>query len=188
MPDGRGHMHLVDIRSSDNQEEIAPLFNAFNDIVFRLFTRSNPTTPQVIQINNHGHLANSNFNVNHQTRIHIHGKILKFCTFNSIYKSIVRFLKSGWQGGGHDNTGSVIRNAYINRGDFNVFTVDWGVGAGTVNYLLARNRVNEVGHVVAQFIDFLNVYGLPHSRVGLTGHSLGEYNFARSCLVLRLIS
>ncbi len=73
MPDSRGHMHLVDIRSSDNQEEIAPLFNAFNDIVFRLFTRSNPTTPQVIQINNHGQLANSNFNVNHQTRFQIHG-------------------------------------------------------------------------------------------------------------------
>jgi len=143
-------MHLVDIRNHDIQE-IAPLFNAFNDVLFRLFTRSNPTTPQFIQINNHEQLRNSFFNVNHQTRIHIHG----------------------WNGGGHDNTGSVIRNAFLNRGDFNVFTVDWSVGAGTPNYILARNRVNEVGQVVAQFIDFLNVYGLPNSRVGMTGHSLG---------------
>lgn len=72
MPDARGNMHLVDIRNNDI-EEIAPLFNAFNDVVFRLFTRSNPTTPQFIQINNHGQLANSNFNVNHQTRFQIHG-------------------------------------------------------------------------------------------------------------------
>ncbi|XP_037024546.1 lipase member H-like [Bradysia coprophila] len=149
--DNDGNMHLVDIRSSDDQQEIAPLFNAFNDIIFRLFTRSNPTQAQVIQINNHGQLASSNFNVNHQTRFQIHG----------------------WNGGGHAGTGAAIRNAYINRGDFNVFTVDWGAGAGTINYVLARNRVNEAGHVVAQFIDFLNVNGLPFSRIGVLGHSLG---------------
>lgn len=76
VPDYRGVMHLVDIQNID-VPEIAPLFNAFNDVVFRLFTRSNPASPQFIQINNYGHLANSNFNVNHQTRFHIHG-MLKF--------------------------------------------------------------------------------------------------------------
>ncbi|KAJ6633684.1 Lipase member H [Pseudolycoriella hygida] len=150
VPDENGYMHLVDIRSNDNKE-VTPSFVAIRDVVFRLFTRSNPTTPQFIQINNHEQLANSNFNVNHQTRFQIHG----------------------WNGGGHDGTGAAIRNAYINRGDFNVFTVDWGLGAGTPNYILARNRVNEVGHVLAQFCDFLNIYGLPFSRIGISGHSLG---------------
>lgn len=65
-------MHLVDIRTVDITEP-APLFNAFNDVYFRLFTRSNPTTPQRIHINNNAQLASSFFNVNHQTRIHIHG-------------------------------------------------------------------------------------------------------------------
>lgn len=54
-----------------------------------------------------------------------------------------------------------------------MFTVDWALGATTPNYVLARNRVNEVGQVVAQFIDFLNINGLPFSRIGISGHSLG---------------
>lgn len=83
----------------------------------------------------------------------------------------------GWNGGGHDGTGAAMRNAFLNRGEFNMFTVDWGLGAGTPNYILARNRVNEVGLVVAQFIDFLNVNGMPFSRIGITGHSLGESTF-----------
>lgn len=61
----------------------------------------------------------------------------------------------------------------MQRGDFNVFTVDWGLGAGTPNYILARNRVNEVGQVVGQFIDFLNVNGMPFNRILISGHSLG---------------
>jgi len=150
IPDANGHMHLVDINNYD-VGEIVPAFNAFNDMVFRLFTRTNPTTPQVITINNHAQLINSNFNVNHPTRFQIHG----------------------WNGGGHAGTGAAVRNAYLQRGDFNVFTVDWGIGAGTPNYILARNRVNEAGNVVAQFCDFLNVNGMPFSRMLISGHSLG---------------
>lgn len=55
-----------------------------------------------------------------------------------------------------------------------MFTVDWGLGAGTPNYILARNRVNEVGQVLARFIDFLNEYGLNFSLIGVLGHSLGN--------------
>lgn len=90
VPDAHGNMHLVDIRNNDI-EEIAPLFNAFNDVVFRLFTRSNPTTPQFIQINNHGQLANSNFNLIHQTRFQIHGitNVLKFTPTNRNIRHIL---------------------------------------------------------------------------------------------------
>lgn len=68
-------MHLVDINQRGT--EVVPLFNAFNDVVFRLFTRSNPTTPeaQIIPIYNTQALLNSHFNPAHQTRFHIHGII-----------------------------------------------------------------------------------------------------------------
>ncbi|XP_037034319.1 lipase member H-like [Bradysia coprophila] len=115
--------------------------------------RNNPTTPeaQIIRIHDSDALSRSFFNVNHPTRFHIHG----------------------WNGGGQ-NTVASIRNAFLNRGDnFNVFTVDWGVGATTPNSILACNRVNDAGHVVAQFIDFLNANGLSFNSIGLIGHSLG---------------
>lgn len=72
MPDAHGSMHLVDIHNYETQH-IEPTFNATNDVRFRLFTRSNPTTPQFITLNNREQLANSFFNVNHQTRFQIHG-------------------------------------------------------------------------------------------------------------------
>lgn len=69
IPDADGKIHLVDIHPLDS--DIEPQFNAFNDVVFRLFTRSNPT-PQVIGINNNAQLSSSNFNPNLQTRFTIH--------------------------------------------------------------------------------------------------------------------
>lgn len=123
IPDALGNMHLVDIKNYD-VDEIVPAFNAFNDVVFRLFTRSNPTTPQVIVINNHAQLINSNFNVAHPSRFQIHGNL----KFHSFEKSVSNFkICLGWNGGGHAGTGAAVRNAYLERGDFNVFTVDWVV-------------------------------------------------------------
>lgn len=68
VPDANGKLHLVDIKSSDDVGEVGPAFVGIQDIIFRLFTRSNLNTPQIIRINNQGDLANSFFNPQHQTR------------------------------------------------------------------------------------------------------------------------
>lgn len=80
----------------------------------------------------------------------------------------------GWNFGG-PLAGAFLRNAWLDRGDFNVVSVDWGAGAITPNYSLARSRVNSVGAVVAQFIDWLNVHGLPFANILVSGHSLGAH-------------
>lgn len=55
-----------------------------------------------------------------------------------------------------------------------MITVDWSVGADTINYVTARNRVNEAGRVVAQFTDFLHENGLLRfADTHFIGHSLG---------------
>lgn len=72
VPDDKGKLHLVDIKSS-GVTEVGPAFVGTRDIVFRLYTRSNPNTAQVIRIGNQGDLANSFFNPTHQTRYMIHG-------------------------------------------------------------------------------------------------------------------
>lgn len=150
VPDSDGKMHLVDINSVD--VELEPLFNAFNDVVFRLWTRSNPNEGQIIPIYNDEQLATSNFNPNLPTRFHSHG----------------------WNGGG-PLTGVFVRSALIEHVNCNVFVVDWGAGAITLNYILARSRVNEVGAVVAQYIDWINSRGVPFSQFTLIGHSLGAH-------------
>lgn len=62
------------------------------------------------------------------------------------------------------------------NGAFNVITVDWGVGANTINYIAARNRVNEVGPLTARFLDFLNLSGgMSFDTLSVIGHSLGAH-------------
>lgn len=87
--------------------------------------------------------------------------------------------------------GLPIMHAFLSRGDFNFFMVDWSLGAETLNYILARGRVNEgifyydpetvaktrvlfftVGTVVAQFADFL---GQNTNLISVMGHSLGAH-------------
>lgn len=60
--------------------------------------------------------------------------------------------------------------------DINLFIVDWGAGANTFNYIMARRRVEAVGRYMAQFIDFLyREGGLDLSTTHLIGHSLGAH-------------
>lgn len=73
VPDTDGNLHLVDISAVNMDNEIA--WNAQNDIVFRLFTRANPTAAQTVVLNNNAQLQASNYNPANPTRFHIHGII-----------------------------------------------------------------------------------------------------------------
>jgi hypothetical protein len=55
-----------------------------------------------------------------------------------------------------------------------MITVDWSVGAGTINYVTARNRVSEAGAVVGRMIDFLHENNYVRFQdLNIIGHSLG---------------
>jgi len=150
IPDTDGNMHLVDINAVDMDAE--PLFDAAADTRFHLFTRANPTVPQTIFLRNNPQLDGSNFVATRPTRFHIHG----------------------W-GAGSANSGSEIRNAYLQQLDCNVFIVDWSVGSDTPNYILARNRVNGLGAAIADFILWIASRGTLYSQVMVMGHSLGAH-------------
>jgi pancreatic triacylglycerol lipase len=152
VPDADGTLRMIDLNTYEAEPE--GHFVGVQDMVFILFTRSNPTVGQVIQLNNAGSLAASNFNPAHPTRFTIHG----------------------WNGGAGASPNAMMRNAYLGRGDFNCITVDWGVGAQTANYIAARNRVGEAGQVTAMFINFLEASGgLNINTVSVIGHSLGSH-------------
>lgn len=97
--DGDGNLHLSALTELEDPTPEAA-FNAANDVVFRLFTRRNPTSGQVIHLNNGGSVSGSNFVSGHPTRFIIHG----------------------WNNDGGSLVNTAIRTAYINRGEFNVIT------------------------------------------------------------------
>ncbi|XP_058467036.1 pancreatic triacylglycerol lipase-like [Malaya genurostris] len=153
--DANGRLHLVnpDPYSTVN-EELEPLFNAETDVVFRLFTRSNPNSAQVIGWNDASSVQSSNFNPSHPTRFTVHG----------------------WNGDGTSGLHANIRSNYFAVGDFNVINVDWGAGAQTANYVTARNRVAAVGSVISGMVNTLvSASGISRNSVSLIGHSLGAH-------------
>lgn len=148
IPDQNGKMHVVDLKSIE--AEVEPAFDAMSDVIFRLFTRQNPTTGQIITFDMNT-VRNSNWNVNNDVRILIHG----------------------WNGGGAGSSGMLTRE-FLARDDYNVIAVDWGAGAQTPNYVAARNRVGPTGQAIAVLIDAIHAAQLTtFSRVNVVGHSLG---------------
>jgi pancreatic triacylglycerol lipase len=136
------------------EPEPAWLFNAERDVRFLVFTRSNPTAGQPLLFRNLVSLQSTRYNGRNPTRVIIHG-------FQNDASSEVNILL----------TAAFLRNA-----DVNVIVVDWSAGAGTINYISARNRVWEVGPLLAQQLDFLHENNaLDFSRLLVAGHSLGAH-------------
>lgn len=140
--------------AGEDQIEGEQFFEAWTDVEFQLYTRSNPTTYQVLKLNDINSIQNSNFVATRQTRYTIHG----------------------WNSNGQSSINTILRDAYLQKGDFNVIAVDWGKGANTINYETARQRIKDVSDVGAAFIDFMaNQAGAPVSNIQIVGHSLGGH-------------
>lgn len=53
---------------------------------------------------------------------------------------------------------------------------DWSAGAGTINYISARNRVPDVANILARLLDFFVANNLTQmNTVNIAGHSLGAH-------------
>lgn len=131
-----------------------PFFSAWFDVEFHLYTRSNPTTVQKLELYNEATIRSSNFRGSRQTRFIIHG----------------------YQNNGNSDVNIKLRDAYLQKGDFNVIVVDWGKGANHMWYDTARSRIYDVGEVVAEFIELLvSDFGASVSSMQVAGHSLGAH-------------
>ena len=144
--DGEGKYHIFDMNPVELEPE--PSFDPINDMFFLLFTRSNPTIGQRINIHDVSSLHASNWRAS----------------------SGVRFLIHGWGSSSNSGENPRTRDEFLRLADHNVVVVDWSVGAGAANYITARNRVGPAGAVVGQFIDWLTSLGVTHpSRVNIVG-------------------
>ncbi|GLG95242.1 Phospholipase A1 1 [Gryllus bimaculatus] len=144
MPDGNGLLHLVDL----TQEEPTQRLDGAKDVTLNLYTQKNPTSAQIIQLNN----VPSNFDASKPTRFVIHG-------WNSAASHMDH-----------------IRQAYIATGSgYNVILVDWS-GKASAIYSSARSSALEVGKYVAEVVNnLISLKGLNLNTLYIIGHSLGAH-------------
>lgn len=126
-------------------------------IIYNLFTKANPSEPQMFTTEDHPEEKVSHFNKNNPTRFIIHGWLI---------------------GDYESGTQSLITAAYLDPDfkdeDYNVFTVDWSYYADNPNYAEARYDAPKAALEIAAFIDLMNEkFGLDFKTLTLIGHSLG---------------
>lgn len=70
---------------------------------------------------------------------------------------------------------SVLRDAYLRNGSYNVFLVDWGPLSAAPCYPAAVSNLRPVARCLAKTLTTLRNLGLPISRTTCVGHSLGAH-------------
>ncbi|XP_070205766.1 pancreatic lipase-related protein 2-like [Littorina saxatilis] len=120
------------------------------NIHFKLFTNSNPTSAQILGAQDKNSVTSSNFNANGKVAFLIHG-----------------FTDSSdgeW-------VGPLVAELLTQVP--NVIVVDWAEGAKGPNYAQAAANTRVVGAQIATLIKTLAAVGLNKANVHLIGHSLG---------------
>nr|XP_033322500.1 phospholipase A1 VesT1.02-like [Megalopta genalis] len=121
-----------------------------NRVFFFLYTKDNPIEGQRLYVGDDDALQKSNFNFSRPTK----------------------FVTHGWINTVKDGAVALVRDAYLQHGDYNVVGIDWGAISFTP-YEWASSRVVMVSKYCSAFIDFLQQKGLDLSQVTIVGHSLG---------------
>ncbi len=156
MPDINGRLYIEDLATAETE----PLFNAETGVKFLLYTRSNQDNAQQLSFNEAAIKA------------------------TNLRDRKTRFLIHGWNNDGGSEFNKLAKAALLKAEDANVVVVvvDWGKGAQTINYLSARDRVNQVGPRVAEFINFLVSKKLvsSHKKINIIGHSLGAHTAGKN--------
>ncbi|KRT85999.1 hypothetical protein AMK59_1858 [Oryctes borbonicus] len=70
---------------------------------------------------------------------------------------------------------TILRNAYLSRGDHNVFTIDWRPLAAFPCYLSSLSNTRLVGQCAAQFYAYIMDLGGNAEKTTCVGHSLGAH-------------
>lgn len=80
----------------------------------------------------------------------------------------------GWlESGIFDLSTLAVREAYINRDDHNVITVDWSYYSKDINYPKLIPQLMVIAETIAEYILMLVYRGCDIQKLHLVGHSLG---------------
>ncbi|XP_012531824.1 pancreatic triacylglycerol lipase [Monomorium pharaonis] len=122
-----------------------------NCVSFYLYKKGEPN-PKQLYVNDENALKNSNFDPMKPTR----------------------FITHGWINSRESKSCTLVRDAYLAHGDYNVIVIDWSPISKHL-YGYASKQVVNVGQFVATMIDFLVKHKMDPLETGLIGHSLGAH-------------
>ncbi|XP_061708238.1 uncharacterized protein LOC133518594 [Cydia pomonella] len=156
MPDGDGNPHLVDLQEPVDEAFLRNKNGANNQ--YWLYTRWNPTNPQVIVNGNANTIWSSNYVASRPLKVIVHG----------------------WNSDGNSAINPLIRDAFLAISDANVIVVDWRALANGL-YATAAAGVPNVGQHLGNFLVWLiNTAGGNWNNVHLVGFSLGAHVVANA--------
>jgi len=70
---------------------------------------------------------------------------------------------------------TILRDAYLRNGSYNVFVVDWGALCARPCYPAAVENMKPIARCLADVLTILRNLGLPIMRTACVGHSLGAH-------------
>lgn len=122
-----------------------------NGITFQVFTRQNPTEPELMDIYNLNKPKLQYFDPRRPTKV----------------------INHGWRSDGKGE--EQIKSAFFATMDVNVILVNW-TSIDSAYYPVSRSHVPHIAESVADLLDFLSeVYEVPASSLHLLGQSLGAH-------------
>lgn len=126
-----------------------------DDVKFYLYTKDNPSNPDLLVPNCDSCLENSHFDRNAPLKILCHG------------------FSSSHDGG----FGAGIKNGYMTRStNYNVISINWSVLSAAPWYETAAANTDFVGRYVSRLVQYLVSKGVTSlDRVHFIGHSLGAH-------------
>ncbi|XP_053612245.1 pancreatic lipase-related protein 2-like [Plodia interpunctella] len=122
------------------------------DVFLHLYTAAEPEK-KVVDLSSEDWLRQSGWEPTHETILLIHG----------------------YAGGDDTLPITVLRDAYLRRGGYNVFMLDWGALCQPPCYVAAVHNLRPVARCAAEALGSLRRAGLRPDRLTCVGHSLGAH-------------
>ncbi|XP_070506808.1 phospholipase A1-like [Chironomus tepperi] len=98
---------------------------------------------------------------------------LRMSSWNNTKENII--LVHGYASGDDVLPMSVLRDAYLNNGNYNVFVIDWSALSLPPCYIAAVHNMKTVAHCVAKGFTSLRNQGISPEKTTCVGHSLGSH-------------
>ncbi|KAF5298137.1 hypothetical protein FQA39_LY02561 [Lamprigera yunnana] len=133
-------------RATHNQRAVCP----DPDVSFILYAESNR---ELVDVNENDWLRQSSWNATKDNVLIIHG----------------------YAGGDESLPISVLRDAYVANGDYNVWIVDWGPLCQPPCYAAGVHNMKAVARCTGEFLTAMRLGGMQPSRTTCIGHSLGAH-------------